>query len=73
MSLSQIVNSLNLPCISQTAHNVLGSNRRAKYVKLRSCLSLTKQHKLARVQFAKKYILFGAKWKEVIFSDEKKN
>ena len=33
---------------------------------------MTKKHKLARLEFAKKYVSLGHKWQDVIFSDEKK-
>ena len=33
---------------------------------------MTKKHKLARLEFAKKYVSLGHEWQDVIFSDEKK-
>lgn len=63
----QVVNNLKLSCTSWTVHNVFNSDERAKYVKLKPCPPLTR-HKLAPLQFAKKYVLFRDKGKEV-FSD----
>lgn len=41
-------------------------------MKLQPRPPLTKKHKLARLEFAKKYISLGDKWKDIVFSDEKK-
>ena len=66
-SFSEIVRDLSLACISRTVRNVLSSNPRAQFVKLRPRLALRKKHKLARLEFAKKYVSLGDKWKNSFF------
>lgn len=72
MSSSEIVCALSLPCTSRNVRNVLSSNSRAQFVKLQPRPPLTKKHKLPRLEFAKKYVSLGDKWKDIVFSDEKK-
>lgn len=71
MSSSEIVCDLSLPCTSRTVRNVLSSNPRAQFVKLQPRQPLTKKDKLARLEFAKKYVSLGDKWKDIVFLDEK--
>lgn len=72
MSSSAIVNELQLNCTSRTVRNVLSSNKYLKYSKIAARPPLTQAHKNVRLAFAKKYVSFGEKWNDVVFSDEKK-
>ena len=54
---SEIVRDLNQPCTSSTVRDALNSNPMAEFLKLQLWPPLTKKHKLARLEFAKKYFL----------------
>ena len=51
---------------------VLAESPTLVYEKMAQKPPLTKKHMLARLNFARQYVDFGEKWKNVVFSDEKK-
>ena len=69
-SSTQIKTEMNLPCTGRTVRNVLQKNSIDRYAKLRSHSPLTFQ-KTLRLEFAKKHVSFGCRWKNVRFFDEK--
>lgn len=69
---SQICTNLNLPVSARRVRQILSSNSNLKYKKTQKKPPLTEGHKLARLQFAKKYMSWGKEWDDVVFSDEKK-
>ena len=72
ISSSKIVTDLSLPCTNRTVCNVLSSNPRSKFVKLQPHPSLKKEHNLTCLEFAKIYVSLGDRWKDIVFSDEKR-
>ena len=64
---------MNLAITSRTLRNVLQNNSNVRYPTLCSRPPLTKFQKKLRLEFAKKDASFGFQWKDVVFSDEKKN
>lgn len=67
-----IRDSLNLPVSTRRVQQIMRANPIAEYTKRKAKPGLKKQHKLRRLEFAKKYVDFGQSWSKVIFSDEKK-
>ena len=55
-----------------TLWRVCSNAEHLKYLKMISAPKLTNDHKLLRLDWAKKYMSYGDKWQNVIFSDEKK-
>jgi transposase len=72
MNSTQIKNELSLTVTSRTVRNVLSREPNIKFGKMQSKPILTKKHKKARLEFARKYMSGNEFWKSVIFSDEKK-
>lgn len=55
-----------------TLFRVLQRTENIKYLKSKSAPKLTNEHKVLRLEWAQKHMIFGDKWREVIFTDEKK-
>nr|CCA16867.1 Hypothetical protein W07E6.6 putative [Albugo laibachii Nc14] len=71
-SSSQIVRTLNLTVSARSVRKVLAREETLRYVKRKSIRMLTKAHKMARLEWARKLFTFGEKWESVIFAEEKK-
>jgi transposase len=69
---TSIKDALNLPCHSSTIKRVLKESPIHKYSKRRGKPTLKPVHKQARIEWAKHHMEFGQKWRNVIWSDEKK-
>lgn len=69
---NHIKRELQLSCSSRTVRTVLNKNPNVRFSKFKSLPPLTKQHKINRINFAKKHVVFGSKWRDVVFSDEKR-
>lgn len=69
---SQIKHELELQITPRRICQLLAANPNACWTKPMKKPALKPHHKVARMAFATKYVDYGAKWKEVIFSDEKK-
>lgn len=68
----QIKDQLALPVSKRRVQQVLQSSKYLKFTKRMACPALSKEHKLKRLDWAKNHMDYGEKWKNVIFSDEKK-
>lgn len=68
---SKITKKLNLKCSSRTVLRYLKKIKIGTF-KMKTKPLLKPEHIAARLNFARKYVDFGDKWKNVVFSDEKK-
>jgi len=71
IGLRQVPGLLNLPVGHHTIHRVLKKSS-LKHAKMKKRQFLKPIHKTKRLEWAKKYMSLGEKWKYVIWSDEKK-
>lgn len=71
-SCSRIRADLNLNVTARTINNVLAETKRFKYSKMVATPRLTERHINLRLEYASQYMEMGQRWKNVIFSDEKK-
>jgi transposase len=67
-----IKRDLKLDVSRWTIARSLKENPNVRYMKMKKCPLLKKIHIEKRLQFAKETMAFGEKWKDVLFSDEKK-
>lgn len=68
----QIKTEHNLPITKRRIQQILSKSGRFKWTKRASKPPLTKQHREARLNFARNHMHWKEEWKNVIFSDEKK-
>ena len=73
LSSAEIKRTLDTKVSARTIRRHLHSDKSVKYGRLYGRPNLTKLHKKARLEWAKKDIDLGQKWKNVIFSDKKFN
>ena len=72
MSPREIRHARQLPCSVRTVQRVAQNSEFLNWGKRKSKPKLTPYHKIARVDWATKYISWTTKWHSIIFSDEKK-
>lgn len=72
MTAAKIVSELQLPIKKRQVQNILSKCEYIKWKKPCRKPALKPHHKAARLEFAKKHMAMGDKWKSVVFSDEKK-
>jgi transposase len=72
LSSSQLVAALDLNVSARAVRYKLSSNEIFEYVKRNATPSLTIQHKIARVDYAKRHLHNPPDWNKIIWSDEKK-
>ncbi|KAF0736259.1 hypothetical protein Ae201684P_006988 [Aphanomyces euteiches] len=70
-SCREIEKSLGFIVHKSCSHSVLRASKFAKYIKRKPSPYLKKQHKVARLRFAKQYINKPNFWHCLVFSDEK--
>ena len=71
-SAAKIKEDLGLDVTPQTVRNVLRQTKNFRYQKMKKRPTLTIANQKKRLDWAMQMISFGDKWKNVIFSDEKK-
>ncbi len=71
MSSSGLAIDPSLPSSSSTVQNILSSNKTFKYQKMKCREPLTSPHKIRRVEFAKKLVVFGENWQNIVFFTRK--
>jgi DDE superfamily endonuclease/Tc3 transposase len=71
-SCRQLRDSLDLPVTRQRVHQLLQQADHLVHSKKMGTPPLSKGHKDARLEWARKYVHLGPEWKNVIFSDEKR-
>ena len=71
-SCSSAKNELGLDCHRSTIYRAARETEHVDFKKANHKPPLSKEHRAARVDFAKKYIDFGDNWSPIMFSDEKK-
>jgi transposase len=71
-SSSQICHQLKLNVSPRTVRKVLAKSGEVVYRKRKPMPVLTEAHKVTRLDWAREHVEFGGKWRDVIFSDEKK-
>lgn len=69
---TQIKDGLLLDASKRSIQRYLRNGAELKFGKFSSKPPLQIGHKEKRLEWAKKYVAFGANWDKVIFSDEKK-
>jgi len=69
---AQIVADLDLPVQKRRVQQILKGSKQYRWHKRLRKPALTLHHKQERLLFARKYMSWNEKWKNVIFSDEKK-
>lgn len=69
---SQIKEEMGLNLSNRQIRRIIRKNGHAKFTKMLQKTGLKPRHIEARLAWAKKYIDLGEKWKQVIFTDEKK-
>lgn len=69
---SQIKSELSLPITTRRVQQILHDSDRFLWRKMLRKPALTKAHKEQRLAFAKQHMAWGEKWRNIIFSDEKK-
>jgi hypothetical protein len=72
LSAAQIKAKLELPVGKRRVQQILHSNPNLKYKKAAKKPPLSQQHKDFRLTFAKEHMTWNKKWRNVVFSDEKK-
>lgn len=72
LSCSQIKLELQLPVTVRRIQQVLKENNFSDWKKRQGKPKLTIKHKISRLAFAEKYMIWDNEWKIVLFSDEKK-
>lgn len=72
LSSAQIQTAIGAPVTARTIRHHLQRHEFAEFCQRQKQPPLTDAHKFARLEFAKKHVDWGAKWRNVIFSDEKK-
>lgn len=71
-SSKQICTDLRLPVTSRRVRQILSTSQSLRWSKMKAAPKLTDRHKKQRLEYCDKYMEMGQKWKNVIFSDEKK-
>ncbi|KAG3201099.1 hypothetical protein PC128_g4112 [Phytophthora cactorum] len=71
-SSTRLKEELGCPCTARTIRRLLSGVDWLDYAKMDNTLPLTKQHKMARLNWAKNMIIQPDKWSQIVFSDEKK-
>jgi len=71
-SLNQLRSNCDIQASKWTIGRTLRNSKIFKYVKMCGAPNLTEAHKRRREEWAKEKLALGDKWKQVIFSDEKK-
>ncbi|KAG6948420.1 hypothetical protein JG687_00015486 [Phytophthora cactorum] len=71
-SAAKLKEGLSCPCSTRTIHRLVTRVDWLDYSKMDNTLSLMKEHKLARVEWAKRMVVRPDAWEQIIFSDEKK-
>ena len=71
-SANSLIRSLNLSVSKSTVVRALNNSGIFKYTKRAHSPKLSKDHKMARVEFAKKMLKARQDWRRVVFTDEKK-
>uniref|UniRef100_H3GUW3 Tc1-like transposase DDE domain-containing protein n=1 Tax=Phytophthora ramorum TaxID=164328 RepID=H3GUW3_PHYRM len=71
-SSTRLKGELSCLCTARTIRRLLAGVDWMDYAKMNNTLPLTKQHKLARLDWAKRMIVQPDMWPTIVFSDEKK-
>ncbi|KAG3090444.1 hypothetical protein PI124_g10254 [Phytophthora idaei] len=71
-SAAKLKEELSCPCSTRTICRLLARVDWLDYSKMDNTLPLTKEHKLARLEWAKRMVVRPDAWERIIFSDEKK-
>jgi len=69
---TEIVVNLNLPVCTRRVQQILRDSQRFDWRQRMKKPELSKDHKIARLAFARNHMDWKEKWRKVIFSDEKK-
>lgn len=72
ISCGQIKSKLNLRVTRQTVWETLRANENIKFMKKKKKPHLKEVHKAKRIEWARNKIGWDEKWKNIVFSDEKK-
>jgi len=72
LNCGQIIHQLGLKQSKWTIARVLNSSGRFQYKKRIPQPSLKEHHRVARVEWARKHMIWSKEWQSVIFSDEKR-
>lgn len=72
LSVRSISREVTIPVSKSTVHRRLQVSKLLAYRKMLRSPNLTKRHKDARVQWARKHMNWTDEWLSVLFSDEKK-
>ncbi|KAG3252027.1 hypothetical protein PI124_g3373 [Phytophthora idaei] len=71
-SAAKLKEELSCPCSTRTIRRLLARVDWLNYSKMDNAQPLTKEHKLARLEWAKRMVGRPETWERIIFSDEKK-
>ena len=72
LSAAQIAHKLDLPIKKRRVQQILHDTQGIVYKKQSKKPPLPESHKSARLEFARLHMAWTAKWRQVVFSDEKK-